>query len=138
MKIYQAVMGAVCCLAVGCATAEQRAADPQYRAMNHSAVMGTIALPTNAASCSGVEVNVYTQKDNLLVAHAAVTQSRARCTYSVSQLPADVALNVQVKPSSDWQCENGSPAALKPQAQEVRLQDYETRTQDFSASCARS
>lgn len=105
-------------------------------------VSGVVVLPDSAGSnadCAQLAVYATTPDEKggaLRVGRPSVHQSHGRCSYEISNLPADVPLSIHVEPPAGLSCGNGAPVAFASQNQEpLSLKDNTSVTRDFRAQC---
>ena len=125
--------------AAGCATSRNATGGARE---GSGTVTGIITLadevgPKTGDFCAGLNVKVTpTGASEDVLGNRMVKVSRGRCSYQVSNLPSGgEQLELSVTPSPAWQCDNGATPTLTPAAQALQLQDYQTATRDFQASC---
>jgi hypothetical protein len=105
-------------------------------------VSGVIVLPDSSGSNSNcTQLAVYaTTPDGKggteRVGRPSVHQGQGRCSYEISNLPADVTLSIQVEPAAGMTCGNGASLAFATQNHEpFSLKDNTAVTRDFRAQC---
>ena len=127
-----AFVSVVCCSLLGleCATNGQ---SPNAGATDNGRVAGVVKLPESISAerpCDKIDVVAMAGSEQ--VGRTTVRQSRARCSYEITNLPAGQELQLQVK-SDGVQCSDGK--ALSAQAGTLTLQDNAIKAHDFTASC---
>ena len=122
---------AVVFLGAGCATGTNA---PNAGLTDNGRVAGVIKLPEQLASGSNVcdRISVVALSGESQVGRTTVRQSRARCSYEISNLPANAELGLQVKVDG-LQCANGASATGS--SKNVTLKDGEIKTTDLETSC---
>jgi hypothetical protein len=105
-------------------------------------VSGVVVLPDSAGSnadCTQVAVFATTPDEKggaLRVGRPSVHSGHGRCSYEISNLPADVALSIHVEPTAGLTCGNGAPVAFASQNQEpLSLKENTSVMRDFRAQC---
>ena len=118
--------------AAGCATSSGVNRTDAY---DSATVSGVISLPDGTplgdAACTGVTITAEGSSGSM--GRAMVHQSRSRCSYEISRLPSGTDLSVTITAPAAWKCGNGASVAFAPRI--VKLQDHETKTQDFQPLC---
>jgi hypothetical protein len=107
------------------------------------AVSGVIVLPDSSGGNSDcTQLAVYaTAPDEKggaqRVGRPSIHQGhQGRCSYDISNLPADVTLTIHVEPAAGLKCGNGAAVAFATQNQEsFSLKDNTAVTRDFRAQC---
>lgn len=116
----------------GCGMAGNRVSNAQ-EALNTATITGVVYLPEGvAASDACGAMSIQALQGGAAIGRSQVRESRGRCWYELSRLPADVDVTVHVSPPA---CSGGAPASLTPTEEPVRLRKDETRTRDFRATC---
>ena len=136
MPVRSLIMSLVVIASASACSSMSRSTAGQGMYGGSGTLTGVIALPDHSAqSCDdlGVRAHLAGQADNS-VGKAAVRASRGRCSYSLTALPTDAAVVVEVKPTA-ISCPSGSTVSLTPAAAPISLKDHETRIQ-LSVACS--
>lgn len=107
-----------------------------------ASLTGVVALPSSGMQkgqdpCEGVQVQVVRAGASAASALGSVQvkQSRGRCMYVVSGIPARTDVQVTVTPGTAWTCDNGATPAFTPASASLSINDYATATHDFTVAC---
>ena len=122
---------AVVFLGAGCATSANA---PNAGLTDNGRVAGVIKLPEQLANTANAcdRIGVVAMNGESQVGRTTVRQSRSRCSYEISNLPANAELGLQVKVDG-LQCANGASATGSSKT--VTLKDGEIKTTDLETSC---
>ncbi|MBZ4335812.1 hypothetical protein NR800_28825 [Corallococcus interemptor] len=121
--------------ATGCASSSGAAA--AGRAGN-ATVTGSIAYPASGLQgdpCSAVGVKV-TQNDAVALGRHEVKQSRNnRCSYTVSGLPEDQELNVELTMGAGLKCASGAAPTVTPGPTKMKIAKFAAPVVSFKLAC---
>lgn len=98
---------------------------------------GVIKLPegTSTDVCDRMALRAYSvDAPEKSVGQVAVRKSRNRCSYTITRLPSDAPVAVDLKASVP-SCDGGD-LTITPAVQPIQLAAGEGRTADFEAACA--
>ncbi|PTL83472.1 hypothetical protein [Vitiosangium sp. GDMCC 1.1324] len=127
--------------AAGCSTNRSATGGRAAREGNGT-VTGIIMLgegvgPKTGDFCEGLTVKVtHASAPEDVLGDRMVKVSRGRCSYQVAHLPSGgEELQFTVTPSSAWKCDNGTAPTISSAPQSIKLQNWQTLTQDFRVTC---
>jgi hypothetical protein len=120
-------------LLAGCAMSQGRVSDAQASRRQTGIIAGVIHLPEGVdASDACRQLSIEAKHAGAPVGSSQVRESRGRCSYELTHLPADVDVTLSV---SVPVCRGGNTASVAPYGEAIRLKSEETRTKDFKTTC---
>ena len=126
-----AFVSVVLCSLLGCASTGN--GSPNAGLEDTGRVAGVVKLPeaiSDDRPCDKIAVVAMAGSDQ--VGRSTVRQSKGRCSYELTNLPADTELQLQIK-ADGVQCSDGK--ALSASAGTLTLVGDSMRAHDFSATC---
>jgi hypothetical protein len=101
-------------------------------------ISGTIPIPDGYLGSAGEfcdGIHLQATQSGAYVGHAEKAARSNECTYTISQLPPDVAFSFRVAPRGVLSCGAGEAVWIEPDEVQMTLKKGEARSIDFHSRC---
>lgn len=124
----------VAACATGSAVPDERLTDTFSGTVNGVIVL---AQPAGGNACSQLAVYATAAGQAARVGRASVHQGNGRCSYEITNLPANLDIDIHVVPAAGMSCNDGSLLSFAPSIEGAfTIADHTSLTRDFRGQCS--